>query len=211
MLKGVTVMLVTYSWWRWCWWASFDVGEIFWILVPDVNIEKGCMLVAKMVKTVINIVELSPTHFVFNIRHQHQCNRWQRQQYVGDFIMLIDLKCWQNYFFQCKESVINILNLSTIHFISNIDVTVKLALIFFQMRIFSCVSNFVQHPILGHTQEDKDETIRSKFLIFIMTTFLEYRFTKIRILKIPWFQIYLWHQTIGAYFDFCSKDRPLSS
>ena len=131
MLKGVTVMLVTYSWWRWCWWASFDVGEIFWMLVPDVNIEKGCMLVAKMVKTVINIVELSPTHFVFNIRHQHQCNRWQRQQYVGDFIMLIDLKCWQNYFFQCKESVINILNLSTIHFISNIDVTVKLALRFF--------------------------------------------------------------------------------
>ena len=62
------------------------------------------------------------------------------------------------------------------------------------MRIFSCVSNFVQHPILGHTQEDKDVTIRSKFLIFITKTFLEYRFIKIRILKMPWIQIYLWRQ-----------------
>ena len=29
----------------------------------------------KMTKTVTNILKLSPTHFVSNIRHQHRCNR----------------------------------------------------------------------------------------------------------------------------------------
>ena len=32
------------------------------------------MLVTKMVKTVTNILKLSPTHFVSNIRHQHRCS-----------------------------------------------------------------------------------------------------------------------------------------
>ena len=50
-----------------------------------------------------------------------------------------------------------------------------------QMRIFSCVSNFVQHLILEHTQHNRDATIRSKFLIFIIKIFPEYRFIKIRI------------------------------
>ena len=33
------------------------------------------MLVTKKAKTVTNILKLSPTHFVSNIRHQHRCNR----------------------------------------------------------------------------------------------------------------------------------------
>ena len=33
------------------------------------------MLVAKIAKTVTNILSLSPTHYVSNIRHQHQCYR----------------------------------------------------------------------------------------------------------------------------------------
>ena len=32
------------------------------------------MLVAEMAKTVTNILKLSPTHFVSNIRHQHRCS-----------------------------------------------------------------------------------------------------------------------------------------
>ena len=32
------------------------------------------MLVTKMAKTVTNILKLSPTHFVSNIRHQHRCS-----------------------------------------------------------------------------------------------------------------------------------------
>ena len=33
------------------------------------------MLVTEMAKTVTNILKLSPTHFVSNIRHQHRCSR----------------------------------------------------------------------------------------------------------------------------------------
>ena len=33
------------------------------------------MLVTKMTKTVTNILQLSPIHFVSNIRIQHQCGR----------------------------------------------------------------------------------------------------------------------------------------
>ena len=32
------------------------------------------MLVTKMTKTVTNIFKLSPTYFVFSIRHQHRCD-----------------------------------------------------------------------------------------------------------------------------------------
>ena len=33
------------------------------------------MLVTEMVKTVTNILNLSPANFVFNIRHQHRCSQ----------------------------------------------------------------------------------------------------------------------------------------
>ena len=51
------------------------------------------------------------------------------------------------------------------------------------MRTFSCVSNFVQHLILEHTQFNRDVTIPNKFLIFITQIFPEYLFIKIRILN----------------------------
>ena len=43
------------------------------MLVPDANVERKRMLVTKMAKTVTNILKLSPTHSVSNIRHQHRC------------------------------------------------------------------------------------------------------------------------------------------
>ena len=50
-----------------------DVGDIFWMLVPA-HVKRSCILVTKIAKTVTNILELSPTHFVANIRHQHRCH-----------------------------------------------------------------------------------------------------------------------------------------
>ena len=52
-----------------------DVGDIFWLLLPDANVQRKRMLVIKAAKTVTNISQLSPTHFVSNIRQQHQCSR----------------------------------------------------------------------------------------------------------------------------------------
>ena len=37
------------------------------------------MLVTKMAETVTNIIKLSSTQFVFNIRHQHRCSQSKRQ------------------------------------------------------------------------------------------------------------------------------------
>ena len=47
-----------------CWWNLLNVGARRWF--------KTWMLVAKMAKTVTNILKLSPTHFISNIRHQHR-------------------------------------------------------------------------------------------------------------------------------------------
>ena len=64
-----------------------------------------------------------------------------------------------------------------------ISVLGQIILRFLQMRTFSCVSNFVQHLILEHTQFNRDVTIPNKFLIFITQIFPEYLFIKIRILN----------------------------
>ena len=55
-----------------CWRQNSNFGDLFWMLVPDAQVKR--MLVTKMAKTVTNIVILSPTHFVSNIRHQHRCS-----------------------------------------------------------------------------------------------------------------------------------------
>ena len=56
------------------WWQNFDIGDIFWMLVPDANVKRYRILVAKTTKTAINISKLSPKNFVSNIRHQHRCS-----------------------------------------------------------------------------------------------------------------------------------------
>ena len=53
----------------WCWWQSYlgdrvYLGDIFWI-------------VTTMVTTINNMLKLSPTHFVSNIRHQHRFHRFE--------------------------------------------------------------------------------------------------------------------------------------
>ena len=45
------------------------------MLAPDANIKGWWILLIKMAKTVLNILELSLTHFVPSIRHQYQCYR----------------------------------------------------------------------------------------------------------------------------------------
>ena len=57
-----------------CWWQNFDVGDIFGMFVPDANVKRQWMLATKMTKTATNIIQLSPTNSVSNIRHQHRCN-----------------------------------------------------------------------------------------------------------------------------------------
>ena len=49
-----------------CWRQNYDLGDIFWMLVPDANVKRQRMLVTKTGKTVTNILKLSPTHFVPN-------------------------------------------------------------------------------------------------------------------------------------------------
>ena len=47
----------------------------FRMLVPEANVKRYWMLMAKIKKTVTNILKLPPTHFVSNIGHQHRCSR----------------------------------------------------------------------------------------------------------------------------------------
>ena len=76
-IPKATVMLMT----LWCWWLT--VGDNFggyWcptLMLRDayVNANVKRMLVTEMTKTVTNILKLSPTHFVSNIRQKHRCNR----------------------------------------------------------------------------------------------------------------------------------------
>ena len=51
------------------------MGDIFCLLVPDVNVNRLRRLATKTAKTVTNISKLSQIHFVSNIRHQHRCSR----------------------------------------------------------------------------------------------------------------------------------------
>ena len=54
-----------------CWGQNVDVGDIFWMLA---NVKIQWALMTKMAKTVTNILKLSSTRFVANIRHRHRCN-----------------------------------------------------------------------------------------------------------------------------------------
>ena len=45
----------------WCWQQNFDIGDIFWMFVPDAYVDRYRMLVTKSTKTVTNITKLSPT------------------------------------------------------------------------------------------------------------------------------------------------------
>ena len=65
---GDTWMLLTICWWQ------------FWVLVLNANLKRQRMLVTKTAKTVTNISNLSPKHFVSNIRHQQQCS-WNIQSW----------------------------------------------------------------------------------------------------------------------------------
>ena len=64
-----------------CWWQNLDLGAIFWILVSDADTKRKWTIVTKMAKTVTNILKLSSTHFVSNIRLQNRCNRHFQSTY----------------------------------------------------------------------------------------------------------------------------------
>ena len=74
-LKLVTVMLVTVC----------DAGDIFWMLMVDFGDQNGQNR-QQHLKVITNTFRLqhisSSTHFVFNIGHQHRCNRWKSK--LGD-------------------------------------------------------------------------------------------------------------------------------
>ena len=60
---------VSLDWWQWCCW-HLDVGDLVtscwcWHLIVGGSQNSE------------NILELSPIHFVSNIRHQHRCNRFE--------------------------------------------------------------------------------------------------------------------------------------
>ena len=52
-----------------------DIGDNFWVLVPDAYLKRSRMLVTKTAKTVTKISKLSPTHLVSNSRRQHRCSQ----------------------------------------------------------------------------------------------------------------------------------------
>ena len=56
-------------------WHLLDVGST--LLVSDSYIKRYKILVRKTVKTVTNISNLSPTHFISNIRRQHRCSHFE--------------------------------------------------------------------------------------------------------------------------------------
>ena len=63
-----------------CWWQNHYVGNLFRCVGDE------------FIKSVINILNLSPTHFVSNIRHQHWCLRLQSCWWPygdGNFWMLV--------------------------------------------------------------------------------------------------------------------------
>ena len=69
--------------WQWCWWL-YD-GDWFEMLVAESlcwRLFSLCWWFSQCIKSVTNISNLSPTHLVSNIRHQHRCNRflWLNQR-----------------------------------------------------------------------------------------------------------------------------------
>ena len=61
--------------WQWCWWHRYD-GDRFEMLVAELcwRLLTLCWWCYQCTKLVTNISNLSPTHLVSNIRHQHRCN-----------------------------------------------------------------------------------------------------------------------------------------
>ena len=54
--------------WQWCWWL-----KVCDVMVTEVRFWRHLlMLVVRIAKAVINILNMSPTHFVPNIRHQYR-------------------------------------------------------------------------------------------------------------------------------------------
>ena len=71
LMKLVTVMLVITL----CWW--FYDGDRYKMLVTESlcwRLFSLCWWFFQCIKSVTNILNLSPKHFVSNIRHQHRCH-----------------------------------------------------------------------------------------------------------------------------------------
>ena len=64
---GDIVMLVT-LWWLYDWFEMLVAESLCWRLFSL------CWWFSQCIKSVTNISNLSPTHLVFIIRHQHRCN-----------------------------------------------------------------------------------------------------------------------------------------
>jgi len=75
--------------WQWCWWQR-KVGDF--LMVTDLrcwwqnhyvddfflNVGPHCWWLFQCIKSVTNISNLSPTHLISNIRHQHRCDYQHR-------------------------------------------------------------------------------------------------------------------------------------
>ena len=91
----VTVMLVTTL----CWW--FTDGDRFKMLVTESlcwRLLSLCWWFFQCIKSVTNILNLLPTHFVSNIRRQHQCR-------------LVQLSVNNEIFTFCRTKIWNVPNL----------------------------------------------------------------------------------------------------
>ena len=67
---------VNSNWWQWCWWHRY-VDDLYQMLVAESlcwQLFSLCWWFSQCIKLVTNISNLSPTHLVSNIRHQHWCN-----------------------------------------------------------------------------------------------------------------------------------------
>ena len=72
--------------WR-CWWQNHYVGDFF-RYVGDFF---------QCIKSVINILNLSPTHFVSNIRRQHRCHPEDVIWSVSICCNSCDMSFWNSY------------------------------------------------------------------------------------------------------------------
>ena len=97
-IQEVTVMLVTSL----CW-CLYD-GDWFKMLVAESlcwRLFSLCWRFSQCIKSVTNISNLSPTHLVSNIRHQHRCNLmfcyfhcFESQVIWGKFMKLSNRHKW---------------------------------------------------------------------------------------------------------------------
>ena len=74
-----------------CWWQNHYVDDFFSL----------CWWFSQCIKSVTNISNLSPTHLVYNIRHQHQCNRqilrfeWLQKIFYHQPLVIANDKTWK--------------------------------------------------------------------------------------------------------------------